>query len=150
AHGSFPIRNHYAGFLELSLTLCAGLAAAALSRGARNGLPMTSALQASAGFFGTVAILGGLFYSLSRMGWFSGLGALCSMALWAATEKLQGWKRWPALGLLCATVVAAFLWLAPIPLVERFAQISADERAPAWLDTLHLFPAYPLFGCGLG
>jgi len=47
-------------------------------------------------------------------------------------------------------VILAFAFLAPVPLVLRFSQVSSEGRLDVAKDTLHLIAAYPVFGTGLG
>jgi O-antigen ligase len=53
-------------------------------------------------------------------------------------------------------VLAAFVFLPPERLIQRFARfvstdgLNSDGRTGLWAETIPLIKAYPFFGCGLG
>jgi O-antigen ligase len=57
---------------------------------------------------------------------------------------------------MAVLVILAFVFLPTDQLIARFADmastddITADDRARVWSETLRLIAAYPVFGCGLG
>ena len=149
AHGTYPVRNHFAGFLEMSLPFALAYGAAELGKGDRESqLPMSTAVRAGAGFTAAALIIVGILSSLSRMGSIACVGSLLVML--ALGVKLPGNKKWPLLMPLCLAVVLAFALLAPVQLVLRFSQVTSEDRPGVWQDTLHLIAAYPVFGCGAG
>src|SRR6266851_6203962 len=91
AHGTYPIRNHFAGFLEMSLPFALAYAGAALEKGNRWGpLPTGAALRAGAGF-AAVALMGvGILSSLSRMGFLSCAGSVIFMGTMTLMVRLHG------------------------------------------------------------
>ena len=151
AHGTYPVRNHFAGFLEMSLPFALASPLSVLWRALRHGrLSPTSALKACAGFASAAFVLLGIICSLSRMGF---LATMCSLAWMGALfliAKLQGRRRWYSVALLSLAVVIGLALVAPVPLVLRFAEHSTEGRLDVWRETLPLIAAYPLFGCGLG
>ena len=151
AHGTYPVRNHFAGFLEMSLPFALASPLSVLWRAFRHGrLSPTSAVKACAGFASAALVFLGIICSLSRMGF---LATMCSLAWMGALfliAKLQGGRRWYAVALLSLAVVLGLALVAPVPLVLRFAEHSTEGRLDVWRETLPLIAAYPLFGCGLG
>lgn len=148
AHGTYPVRNHFAGLLEMALPFAVAYAAAALGR--RRQFSTAAAIKACAGFAVAGLVFSGIVYSLSRMGFIATAGSLFSMGTLALIARLQGKGRWTAIALLCLAVVIGAAFLAPIQLILRFSEHSTEGRLDVWRDTLHLIAAYPLVGCGLG
>lgn len=141
ATGTFLIRNHYAGFLEMVLPFAALLPFA----GRR------SAWLAVLGTGLTVLLFSGIVSSLSRMGF---IASITSLGVVAFLGLSQG-RSVPGillLGTFIACLGLAMFFLLPSPrLVVRFGEIenTKDARSPVD-ETLHLIKAYPIFGCGLG
>ncbi len=151
AHGTYPVRNHYAGFLEMSLPFAIAFAAAAFRKEYPGGpLSMSAALRAGLGGLAAALIIAGILCSLSRGGLVASIGSMFVMGTLALAVRFAGKKRWPVLLGWGVTVVLAFAFLAPVQLVLRFSQISSEGRLDVAKDTLHLIAAYPVFGAGLG
>ncbi|PYS49195.1 MAG: hypothetical protein DMG13_23975 [Acidobacteria bacterium] len=151
AHGTYPIRNHFAGFLEMALPFTIAYGAAAL--GKKNwGGPMSAAgaFRVGIGFAAAGLICAGILCSLSRMGLAASGCSLVLMAILALAGKFKARTRWAIVGLLILTLVAGLALLAPAQVILRFADITGEDRPHVWHDTLRLIAAYPLFGCGLG
>jgi O-antigen ligase len=153
--GTYPSRNHFAGLLEMALPLAVAYGIALLRYGrARHAAPASRTVKAGALLAIAALIFGGLLYSLSKMGFVSGLGGLFVMGVLAVTTRLRTWQKWLALASMAAFVIFVFLFLPPDELVGRFGGLSSNDssegRWPIWLDTLRLIAAYPVFGCGLG
>ena len=147
AHGVYPVRNHFAGFLEMAFPFAVGYTADAIARARSDGrVSVKAATIISLGSSAALLILFAAMYSLSRMGLFACFASLLVMAL----SALRGARR-PilsgAVGLLAALVLLPLL--APPELVVRFASFESG-RVSVWKDTLSLIRAYPVFGCGLG
>jgi len=153
--GTYPSRNHLAGLLEMVLPLAAAYGFALFRNERPSRAPRNSrAVQACAVLAAAALIFGALLYSLSKMGFFSGLAGLFVVAVLAVTNRLRTWQRWLALAAMAASVLFLFVYLPPDSLVARFGGLSSKDssegRWPIWLDTLRLIAAYPVFGCGLG
>ena len=147
AHGTYPVKNHFAGLLEMSLPFAIAFGAAALVKGYANPpLSLTAALKAGGGFSIGAIVIVGILTSLSRMGLVASIGSVFVMGALALAGKM----RWPLLLAWGAATTLAFAFMAPVQLVLRFSEISSEGRIDVWKDTLHLIAAYPIFGTGLG
>jgi len=150
AHGTYPVKNHFAGMLEMSLPLAVAFGVVALQKGDSNRpLSTSAAVRAAIGFSAAALMLGGILSSLSRMGMVSCIGSLLVMGILALSIK-RGKKRWPILVASGLAVVLALASFAPAQLVVRFSEISTEGRLDVGKETLRLIAAYPLFGTGLG
>lgn len=150
AHGNYPIRNHYAGLLEMLLPLALAYGAKGLrARGRGDHISPAGALQIVVGFGIAALTLAGLVNSLSRMGLISAAASLTLMGM-LALARVRGKKKWPAIVSAAIAVALIAILVAPAQLVLRFVTIAGEGRFPVWRDTLHVIAAYPAFGCGLG
>jgi len=162
ARGNYANRNHFAGLLELALPFALAYPLAFFrGRDRRSGVSATDALKASVSWAIAAALLVGIMFSLSRMGFISAIfsllvtGILIVLSSEPARRIATGATRWAAIGLVLTLVLTTFLFLPPDQLVQRFARIASDEgsqegRAELWGETMKLVRAYPIFGCGLG
>jgi len=154
ATGTFAIRDHYAGFLEMVLPFAAIAPLAILNREFRRSRSEVGSsgpvLLACIGFGAAALILMGILGSLSRMGFlstvgsttFSGLVALCRGRSWRQIRPVL------AAGIVIAAL--AIFFLPSGQLITRFSQTSKEDRPEVWRETRRLIAAYPWFGCGLG
>jgi O-antigen ligase len=113
-----------AGYLAASFVLAAGHARAAAGR--------ERALYAA----GALLCLLGLWTTQTRAA-LVGIGAAAALA---GAFALPPKRRWPALGALAVATLAFAWWFR-----ER-----QWTHGLIWKDTLSLWKAHPLFGCGLG
>jgi O-antigen ligase len=163
AQGTYVNRNHYAGFLEMALPFAVMCPLAILRTGRSGTRPaLTRSVVACSLWSLAAAMLLGIIYSFSRMGFFAALGALFVIGLLTFGYRPLGWvsrsrkRRWCAAGFLGAAVLASFIFLPPDKLILRFAQmvsvegLTAEGRIQLWAETVPLIKAYPVFGCGLG
>jgi len=151
AHGTYLIRNHFSGFLEMALPFPVACGAAVLARNrGRRGMPGTAALRLGLALLAAALILVGIVCSLSRMGLAAVAGSLVSMTALTLAGKFKPRIVWSVVAALGLAVVVGMLLLAPAQMILRFADISSEDRFNVWRDTLHLVAAYPIFGCGLG
>jgi len=151
AHGSYAIRNHFAGMLAMSLPFALAFAGAALtSRPLRGPLPAGLALRAGVGLAAAALIGVGILASLSRGGLAACAASILVMAILESSAWLRGKRKWPILLALGLVAVLALAVLAPAQLTERLTNVTFEGRVEVWHDTLHLIAAYPIFGTGLG
>jgi O-antigen ligase len=148
ARGSFGVRSHFAGFLDMAFPLAIGYPAAVLARAReQGGFPFAVTLRVAAGASLALLILAASLNSLSRMVLPACVAAIITMAVLASLRSLRS-ALTAALVALAAAVV--LLVVAPPELVERYASQLSSGRVPVWHDTLPMIRAYRWFGCGLG
>jgi O-antigen ligase len=159
ATGTFSIRNHYAGFLEMVLPFAATL----LFVNATSLVPGDScearpsrviAAVSFAGIGVVVAALGfaAILSSLSRMGFIASLASMAFIVIAALGRRIPS-RRLPLAAAMVVMTAAVLTFLLPSArLVSRFAEVEerGSDRLPVWRDTVRLIRAYPVFGCGLG
>lgn len=157
ARGTYVNRNHYAGFLEMSLPFPIMYALFTLRRGQKRfESPARPALLACLLLALAALLLLAITHSLSRGGFLATLASLFVMALLAIAPGWPAWKRWLPIAGAALLAILAFLYLPTDQLIARFADIAATEdissntRAQIWRDTSLFIAAFPVFGCGLG
>ena len=151
AMGTYLIRNHYAGLLEMVLPFALVYPFVVRSASAGKSQIITTVL-ACLSLFVAALIAVALVASLSRAGFFS---ALISTAFMATVALCNGRSVKGASAVLASVAVATVLAVMLLPsarLVERFSEMKNvdEDRPPAWRDTVQLIKAYPIVGCGLG
>jgi O-antigen ligase len=151
ARGTYVNRNHFAGFLELSLPFAIAYSVMILGRRGSRPLPLRQALIACLAIATAALIVVGIVDSLSRMGFLASLAALMTLAMFS----IRGSRR-PLVALVTAAVIATAIWLPPDALIRRLTNLSAPgeistvTRLNIWADTFRLIESYPVFGCGAG
>jgi O-antigen ligase len=151
AHGTYPNRNHFAGFLEMALPFAIAYGAVVFGRRKWDrGISTADAFRAGIGFTVAALILMGILCSLSRMGLVASGCSLVVMAALALTGRFRRGRVWATVALLMLVLVIGLLVVAPAQLILRFSDVSSENRINVWRDTLRLIAAYPVFGCGLG
>jgi putative inorganic carbon (HCO3(-)) transporter len=161
--GTYANHNHYAGFLEMALPFAAMYPLAVLRRARpRPYSSVTPALAASGVWALGVLMFAAIILSLSRMGFIAALSSLFVMGTLVLGTTQLGWmtvsrkRRWVAVGIVAALVLAGFIFLPPEKLIQRFAEfvstdgLTSEGRTDLWAETIPLIKAYPVFGCGLG
>jgi O-antigen ligase len=143
--GPYVNRNHFAGFVELTLPV--GLALM-FFRGLRRDLfPLATLL--------TIVPVGALILSGSRAG-IIGLGfEIAALALLARSRRSSSGKRSLLAGLVSLAAVALIVWLGAGKAIERFSilrpgEVSIGRRVSMVRGGTALFLAYPVSGSGLG
>ncbi len=158
ATGTYVIRNHYAGLLEMILPFSAVPALAAFASSESMGDRPKGAdgigkiLLVCVGLALTALLFAAILSSLSRMGFFASLASLVFIASIGLSRRAPSHKtRWAIATAVGVTVLLGVL-LPSAQLVARFGDLEkyGNDRAPAWRDTLKLIEAYPVVGCGLG
>jgi O-antigen ligase len=159
ATGSFVNRNHFAGYLEMSIPIALGYA---LSLGAwqdskrrslfRTWISSDHLYKQALLLFLVGIMLLALILSKSRMGIIS---AMLSLAFFFVTyyglkrDKIKiGWM----LVFVVAVALLYGLWIGLYPVFERFLQIEGDApgRILVWKDSLNAIKDFPLLGTGFG
>ncbi len=143
--GPYVNRNHFAGFVELTLPVGLGLM---VFRGVRRDLFLLAGLL-------TVVPVSALVLSGSRAGIISlafGLGVLALLV--RSQRALQG-PRMTAVALVALASVALIAWVGARGAIERFLPqhnngISVTRRASMFRGAVHIFRDHPVLGAGLG
>jgi O-antigen ligase len=144
--GPFVNRNHFAGFVELTVPV--GLALMIFRGLARDMFPLASLL--------TIVPVGALILSGSRGG-IVGFGfELVVLALMARARKRGAEPpRLAALVLVGLAAIALIGWLGASEAIERFStlhtgDVSLFRRYTMARAAAHIFFSHPIAGCGLG
>lgn len=149
ATGTYTIRNHFAGLLEMILPFPLLFAFPVFANPRRQ---IASILTACAGFAAAIAIVAALLASLSRAGFFAALVSLV-VVIAVGLSRARSKRVLPVIVIaLIAAAGAAVLVLPSARLIERLGDVqeNSEDRSLVWRDTLNLVKAYPAFGCGLG
>ena len=143
--GPFVNRNHFAGFVEL--TLPTGLAMI-IFRGIRRDLfPLVILLS--------IVPMGALILSGSRGG-IIGFGfELCVLAVLAKSKQDEKPPRMAAIGVVALAAIALIAWLGADKAIERFSDarkinLSMARRVSMSSDAAKIFVDHPIKGVGLG
>lgn len=143
--GPYVNRNHFAGFVELTMPM--GLALIAFRGVRRDLIPLVTLL--------VIVPVGAIVLSASRAGIIS---TIFQLALLLVLARRQADHRGQILGLAAATIAAVVLisWLGTGTTLERFSalhsgdDVSLVRRASMARGALHIFFDHPIKGCGLG
>jgi O-antigen ligase len=159
ARGTFLNRNHFAGFLEMSLPLVLGYALSIRGRHKEKQKSFFKTLASSDNLLKQILLLFllgimflALFFSKSRMGIFSALLSLLFFYLvYSSLKKSKLEKAWMIFFVLAIAILYG-LWIGLSPIFERFLRIEAQApgRILVWKDTLGIIKDFPFFGTGLG
>jgi O-antigen ligase len=143
--GPFVNRNHFAGFVEL--TLPTGLALLVF-RGVRRDLfPLTGLL--------VIVPLGALILSGSRGGIISFLFQIGVLGLLARSRRVKDGSKVAPLAIVALAGAALVFWLGAGKAIERFStlrpgEVSSGRRMNMLSSTLRIFLDHPVKGTGLG
>jgi len=146
--GPFINRNHFAGFLNLSFFLTAGLLAT-----------FQKERKWSGAIFALIILpllLTGIFLSLSRSGFVGfalGLFTLLILSLFHPQTRKSFYWLVPAF--LVGFLAVKFLGFQKVlervsTLQDPLSSITVQMRLAVWRDGLNIFRKYPFFGTGLG
>jgi O-antigen ligase len=142
--GPYVNRNHFAGFIELTVPVGMSLL---IFRGVRRDLfPMVGLL--------TIIPIGALILAASRGGIVSFAVEIGVLALLARTRRRDS-PRIIAIGAIALGAVVLILWLGAGAALERFSTTRAGDatlvrRASMFRGAEHVFFDYPIKGAGLG
>lgn len=143
--GPYVNRNHFAGFVELTLPITLALL---VFRGVRRDVfPMTGLLA--------IVPLGALILSGSRGGIVSLAFQIGVLGLLARSRKGPEGPRLASLAMVALAAVALVVWIGAGRALERFStlrpgEVSTARRANMLRGTLHIFRDHPVIGTGLG
>lgn len=143
--GPYVNRNHFAGFVELTLPIALALL---VFRGVRRDVfPMTGLLA--------IVPLGALVLSGSRGGIVSVAFQIGVLGLLARSRKGPEGPRLASLAMVALAAVALVIWIGAGRAVERFStlrpgEVSTARRANMLRGTLRIFLNHPVAGTGLG
>jgi len=157
ATGTFINRNHYAGYLEMTLPLTIALAATAILRlrGARADDRGRRAFHAAIVLIVALVMATALVCSRSRMGIASMTLAVVGVAFLLGGRGRGRWYAAASLIVAGATLLVFSQGEAASPLFDRFALVfdelkGAVGRGEIWSQTVAMTRAFPLVGAGLG
>jgi O-antigen ligase len=152
ATGTYEIKNHFAGLLEMVLPFSCLYPLNVLSARLSGTRVVGLYLLAAGGLTAAALMVAGIIVSQSRMGLLASVAALLVISLVSSRALISGPnRRILSLG-IAASIVLVFSLLLPTTLVSHLGDLVAgdENRSEVWLETLPLVKAYPLFGCGLG
>ena len=143
--GPFVNRNHFAGFVEL--TLPAGLALLIFRGLRRDMIPLTGLL--------TIVPIGAMILSGSRGGIVSFGFEIAVLALLARFRKAPEGPRLVALAIVGFAALALVAWLGVGQAIERFStlhkgDVSLGRRGTMIRGAAHIFFDHPIKGAGVG
>jgi O-antigen ligase len=143
--GPYVNRNHFAGFVEL--TLPTGLALMIFRGLRRDMIPLTGLL--------TIIPVGAMVLSGSRGGIVSFAFQVTVLALLARFRKAPEGPRLMALAMVGFAALALVAWLGAGRAIEKFStlhpgDIRLSKRVSMFRGAAHIFFDHPLHGTGLG
>ncbi len=159
--GPFVNRNHFAGWMLMTIPLSIGYFSALASRGMRGAgsawrsrlvwLSSRDANHAVLVGFAILLMTFSLILTLSRSG-ITCLMAAVAISTLFAFRRHAGWsKRTIVVCFLVATTFIAVGWTGTDAIVARFDRVdrTLDGRLFAWRDAWRVFEAFPWTGTGL-
>ena len=154
ARGTFTNRNHFAGFLNMTIPLAIGGLFANFSRRGARWVPRSEAYARSWVIILSITFMGlAVFLSLSRAGTMVFVATLAFIAILLSlarssnrTGKLPGAVVW----LLLFTVLGVTCWVGIDALLSRFetADLDMTSRVTVYRDSLGLIAEHALLGVG--
>ncbi|MGA1868100.1 MAG: O-antigen ligase family protein [bacterium] len=160
ATGTYVNRNHFAGFLGMTVFVCIGYLLGKVPIRSRDRYGYTQRIidflnTAKASESGLVLIIIitmilGIIFSLSRMGVFSFVLSILLLAFITLVGRQK--KFITIIFFIFSLALITSLWYGLNPLVERYyrSEDSFLDRALIWRYTSHLIKDFPLMGAGLG
>lgn len=159
ATGTYFNRNHYAGFLEMSLPLALGCVFSLGDWTAAAGKPFMKRLVSSENFqkqllflFLLGVVLLAVLFSRSRMGIFSTVVSLLFFSTVCSRFVRRGLEIKWMVYMIFAVALFFGIYIGFYPLIERYWLIEKDlpARTLVWTDVISTIRDFPLFGTGLG
>ena len=152
AHGTFDIRNHFAGLLEMALPFPALYMVQAIGKAPPRGYTdASSTVRICVGGALTALLLCGVLCSLSR----GGLASILASTLVTATffvfrRKVPLASRLATAGLFGVVAAAGLFYVTPLPMTARLSEHTSAGRITLWEQAIGVVGRYPVVGCGLG
>jgi O-antigen ligase len=143
--GPYVNRNHFAGFVELTLPM--GLALMAFHGMRRDLVPLATLL--------TIVPISALILSASRAG-IIGFGfEVGVLVLLARSRKAWQGRRATAAAMVALAALAIVAWVGAGRTIERFSgssvrDVTVNRRVSMFRGAAHIFLDHPIKGCGLG
>ena len=143
--GPYVNRNHFAGFVELTLPI--GLAMLIFQAVKRELTPLLMLL--------TVVPIGALILSGSRAGMVGLAVEICVLMFLRAQRREAQKLRLGSVAAMSAAALILVAWLGPWQALGRFASeketgVSIERRISMVHGAAKIFLAHPILGCGLG
>ena len=143
--GPFANRNHFAGFVELTLPVGLSLM---VFRGVRSEIFPLAALL-------TIVPISAMILSGSRGGIISFAFEICVLALLAKSQRGSEGPRMTAIGIVAVAALALIVWVGAGSTLERFStlpakDVSVSRRLSMFRGAAGIFLDHPVKGSGLG
>ncbi len=143
--GPFVNRNHFAGFVELTLPI--GLAMLVFRGVQRDGYPLVGLLS--------IVPAGALILSGSRGGIVSFAFEIAVLWLLARGKQASERPQFVGIGIVALAALALVAWLGAGRAIERFStihigEVTVDRRVSMFRGAAHIFEDHPIMGVGLG
>ena len=143
--GPFVNRNHFAGFVELTLPM--GLALMVFRGIRRDMFPLATLL--------TVVPVSAMILSGSRAGIISLAFQVGVLALFVRMRRSREGPRMAVVAIVALAALALIVWVGAGRAIERFSALRSNEvaqgrRLSMARGAVHVFLNHPISGCGLG
>ena len=143
--GPYVNRNHFAGFVELTLPI--GLATLVFRGVQRDVYPLVGLLA--------IVPAGALILSGSRGGIVSFAFEIAVLWLLARGRQSSERPQFVGIGIVALAALALIAWLGAGRAIERFStihvgEVTVDRRVSMFRGAAHLFADHPITGVGLG
>ncbi|HXN19415.1 MAG TPA: O-antigen ligase family protein [Candidatus Binatus sp.] len=143
--GPYVNRNHFAGFVELTLPI--GLAMLVFRGVQRDVYPLIGLLA--------IVPAGALILSGSRGGIVSFAFEIAVLWLLARSYQTSERPQFVGIGIVALAALALIAWLGAGRAIERFSsihvgEVTVDRRVSMFRGAMHLFADHPITGVGLG
>lgn len=159
ATGTLVNRNHFAGFLEMSIPLALGYSLSLSNWDDGKQKSLLKKLVSSDNVYKQILLiflagimLLALILSKSRMGSFSSFLSLIFFYIsYVSFRRNKTQKGWLLLFVIAIAILYG-LWIGLYSVFERFLRIEAEAqgRLLVWKDMLSMIRDFPLFGTGFG
>jgi O-antigen ligase len=143
--GPFVNRNHFAGFVELTLPM--GLALMVFRGIRRDVFPLATLL--------TVVPVSAMILSGSRAGIICLAFEVGVLALFVRMRRSKEGPRMVVVAVIALAALALIVWVGAGKAIERFSALHSNEvaqgrRMSMIRGAVHVFLSHPIIGCGIG
>jgi len=151
ATGTYAIREHLGGLLEMALPLAALYSACLLwDLWHRDAEGLSAIPKALAALAVSALLLAGALFTLSRGTLLSVVTSAVVIGAFGLTGNSSIRKRFAIMLAIFAFGLTSLFFLTPIELLSRLSEHTSAGRTAIWRDIPGAIAAYPVFGCGLG